>query len=141
MKEPHLCFHFPYRGQSWQGICNGFSGKLYNSTRCLVVRSCEGGLGMTRRKLSRPRSRRALISAITPACCEMLENRRLLSITITGVPNWVAEGPGPVTDGGTSATGGNVLGPTAATSLKDGGINEIAVDPANSKHLLVATIN
>jgi len=74
-------------------------------------------------------------------CCETLEQRQLLSISLINVPDWLAQGPGPVTDGGTSVTGGNVLGPTAATSLKVGSASAIAVDPANAKHLFAATTN
>ena len=67
---------------------------------------------------------------------EPLEQRHLLTVTLLGVPNWIAEGPAPITDGG-----GNVIGPTPATTLKDGADNAIAVDPTNSKHLFVATVN
>src|SRR5204862_5162504 len=74
-------------------------------------------------------------------CCETLERRQVLSISRINVPDWLAQGPGPVTDGGTSVTGGNVLGPTAATSLKVGSASAIAVDPANPKHLFAATTN
>src|SRR5437588_3002 len=84
------------------------------------------------------KARRELTRA---AWAEPLEFRRLLSISLGGIPTWAAEGPAPITDGGTSATGGNVLGPTAATSLKSGAVNQIAVDPTNSKHVFAATVN
>src|SRR5215469_11084376 len=69
---------------------------------------------------------------------EPLERRLLLSVDLVGVPNWVPEGPAPITDGGQ-----NVIGPppTADTSLKVGADNAIAVDPKNAKHLLVASVN
>jgi subtilisin-like proprotein convertase family protein len=57
-------------------------------------------------------------------------------ISLFGAPSWVPEGPAPITDGV-----GNVFGPTTAQSLKGGAINNIAVDPTNTKHVLAATVN
>ena len=82
---------------------------------------------------NRCKSRAVLARA---ACAEPLEFRRLLSISLGGIPTWVAEGPAPITDGG-----GNVIGPTPATTLKSGAVNQIAVDPTNNKHLFAATVN
>jgi hypothetical protein len=59
----------------------------------------------------------------------------MLSISLAGVPNWVAEGPAPIT------SNSNVIGPTAAQSSQVGAINAIAVDPTNAKHLFAATVN
>ena len=70
------------------------------------------------------------------------EQRRLLTVSLFGAPNWIAEGPAPITDGGTYGPGGaNVIGPTAAESLKAGAVSAIAVDPTNAKHLFAATVN
>jgi hypothetical protein len=66
---------------------------------------------------------------------ELLEDRTLLSISLGGIPSWVAEGPAPITGGNT------VIGPTAAMTQKVGAINAIAVDPNNAKHLFAATVN
>lgn len=91
-------------------------------------------LGKSRKGIAR--RQRNLSSDITRAVsgCEMLERRTLLSVSLTGVPNWVAQGPAPITSGA-------AIGPTAATSLAEGADNAIAVDPNNSKHLFVASVN
>jgi Ca2+-binding RTX toxin-like protein len=72
---------------------------------------------------------------------ETLEHRILLSVDLIGAPDWIPEGPAPITDGGTYPSGGNVVGPTAATSLKDGAVNQTAVDPNDPKHLFIASVN
>ena len=92
--------------------------------------------GRKSRRSSLVKSRRSFENLDRRARFETLENRRLLTVTLSGVPTWVAEGPAPITD-----DVGNVVGPTAATSLKEGAIQQIAVDPNNPKHLFAATVN
>jgi hypothetical protein len=65
---------------------------------------------------------------------ERLEGRTLPTVALTGVPNWVPEGPAPITSNAS-------IGPTLATSFNVGAINAVAVDPANAKHLFAATVN
>jgi hypothetical protein len=74
---------------------------------------------------------------------EHLEERATPTVTLTNSPNWVPQGPGPIVEGSTVATGGNVIGPAAdgSASLKVGAMNAIAVDPNNAAHLFVATVD
>ncbi|MDB5329775.1 MAG: exo-alpha-sialidase [Phycisphaerales bacterium] len=72
-----------------------------------------------------------------PALIEQLEGRTLLSVSLTGIPGWVPDGPNPIVAG----TGDNVIGPSAATALEVGAVNAIAVDPNNAKHLFIGTVN
>src|SRR6476659_938091 len=65
---------------------------------------------------------------------EPLESRLLLSVGVVGVPDWVAEGPGP------QISAGNVIGPTIATQQDVGAVNALAVDPTNAKHVFAATV-
>ena len=85
----------------------------------------------------RGNGRRRRISRFGP---ERLEERRLLTASIFGPPSWVAEGPAPITDH-SPGTSGNVIGPSAAESLKVGAINQVAVDPFDASHLIVASVN
>ncbi len=71
------------------------------------------------------------------AAFEPLEERQLLSVTLTGVPDWVAKGTAPIVAGNSD----NVTGMTPATSLEVGAVNALAVDPTNTKHLFAATVN
>src|SRR5438445_5713266 len=59
---------------------------------------------------------------------EQLEDRRLLSISVNGVPDWVEEGPGPIFAGlvGGDNNEGIVNSPAA------GAVTSIAVDPSNA---------
>jgi hypothetical protein len=57
-----------------------------------------------------------------------LESRILPSVSLMNVPNWVEQGPGPVTD-----SAGNHVGV--------GAINMIAADPMDVNRLFVATVN
>jgi len=66
---------------------------------------------------------------------EPLENRLLLSVGLIGVPNWSPEGPAP------QISAGNVISTSLATQQDVGAVNQLAVDPNNSKHVLAATVN
>ena len=69
---------------------------------------------------------------------EELEERTLLSATLTGVPQWVAQGPAPINDGG---PGGNN---TASSPVNNsvGAVESIAVAPNHSGNLVYAgTVN
>ena len=64
---------------------------------------------------------------------EPLENRLLLSVGLVGIPDWVPEGPAP------QISAGNVIGTSLAEQKDVGAVNELAVDPNNSKHTCQAT--
>ena len=65
---------------------------------------------------------------------EPFENRLLLSVGRVGVPNRVPEGPAP------QISAGNVIGTSPATQQNVGAVNQLAVDPNNSKHVLAETV-
>jgi len=77
-----------------------------------------------------PRERRVAIEA--------LESRCLLTITLTGVPSWVPEGPAPNANGQDenvpSEAGG---GPNAVS----GAIEAIAVNPGDPRNVFVGSVN
>ena len=60
---------------------------------------------------------------------ELLEDRRLLAITLQGIPDYVQQGPGPITGGQADVNDNQVAG----------AIN--AVVPVDANHLLVGTVN
>src|SRR5438105_6749548 len=64
-----------------------------------------------------------------PLCFEILEQRTLLSISVTGAPSWVEQGPGPI---------GNGFG---VQQEMVGATNGIAADPFNVNLLFVGTVN
>jgi Ca2+-binding RTX toxin-like protein len=87
---------------------------------------------MTRlRKNSRSRSQRALSSAVDRFFCEALEDRRLLSVTVVGIPNWVEQGPG-------STNGGQDF--TFSSNNVSGATNALAAHPTNADILYAATV-
>ena len=90
------------------------------------------GLSRASRRATRLSLQQAVRNTIEP-----LERRRLLSISLSGIPTWTPLGPNPIIAG----SGDNVIGPTAATSIEVGAVNAIAVDPNNSKHLVVGTVD
>src|SRR5689334_5788345 len=63
---------------------------------------------------------------------ELLERRELLSITLTGVPDWVEQGPRPAADFTVT------YGPDGQTA---GAVNSVAVSPADPNTVLVGTVN
>lgn len=81
-----------------------------------------------------PCARRSRV-VLSLSSLEPLERRTLLSITLTGVPNWVPEGPSP------QINAGNVIGPAPATTQDVGAVEALAVDPTNSKHVVAGTVN
>src|SRR5687768_2382028 len=71
---------------------------------------------------------------------ESLEDRRLMAISSTGIPNWQEQGPGPITNG--QVVVGDLSGPNArADDFVAGAINVIAVDPQDANRVLVGTVN
>src|SRR5262249_2266282 len=68
---------------------------------------------------------------------EPLEDRRLLSINVSGLPGWVEEGPGPITSAsiGAENTDGIANSPVA------GAVQAIAVDPNNTNVAYVGAVN
>src|SRR5438094_8354021 len=83
-------------------------------------------------------SRRALIGATQPFFTEPLERRRLLSISVTGIPTWIAQGPSPSVDGQDENVPGEVA---AGNNPVTGAVQAIAVDPANANIMYVGTTN
>ena len=68
----------------------------------------------------------------------MLEDRTLPSITLTGVPNFIPQGPGPTFNGqteGLTVTGGLTNNPVT------GAVKAIATDPTNGNRVFVGTVN
>jgi hypothetical protein len=63
---------------------------------------------------------------------EALEDRRLLAVMLSGVPNWIDQGPGPIQMGSSTNPQNNEVG---------GAIQSIAVDPNNQSHVLIGTVN
>ncbi len=59
----------------------------------------------------------------------------MLTVQLFGIPTWTPEGPAP------QINAGNTIGPASATTQDVGAIEAIAVDPSNSKHLVVGTVN
>src|SRR5438105_716229 len=83
------------------------------------------------RKNSRARTSRARISALRQAYCEVLEDRRLLSVSVVGIPNWVEQGPG-------STNGGQDF--TFSSNNVSGATNALAAHPTNADILYAGTV-
>src|SRR5256885_893641 len=67
---------------------------------------------------------------LMPLLLESLENRTLLSVSLSLLPQWVENGPGPMKD------------PAATNGFTQiGAIQAIAADPNNADNLYVATVN
>src|SRR5262249_24045771 len=71
---------------------------------------------------------------------EPLEDRTLPSISLTGVPNWVEQGPGPITGGQDEGIGGGLQHPLGPNPVARGG-NAHAADPGNADRVFVGTVN
>ena len=93
-----------------------------------LIRCLETGNQTNQRRQDR-RSRRYL-----PAL-EVLEDRTLMSITVG--PQWTSLGPAPITQ---AADAISPPGPTTP-GIVTGAMEAIAVDPANSNHIYVGTVN
>jgi hypothetical protein len=63
---------------------------------------------------------------------EVLEDRTLPSITLTGVPNFIPQGPGPMFGGDTEGLVNNPV---------SGAVKAIAIDPTNSNRVFIGTVN
>jgi hypothetical protein len=57
---------------------------------------------------------------------EQLEDRTLLAVTVSGLPRWEAQGPGPINDGG---------------FIDVGAIQAVAVDPGDPDNVYIGAIN
>lgn len=72
---------------------------------------------------------------------EPLENRIALSVSLSGIPNWLEQGPRPlINSGGDGVTSGfpvvnSPLNPAA------GAVESIAVNPANPQQIFIGTVN
>jgi hypothetical protein len=63
---------------------------------------------------------------------EILEDRTLPSFTLTGVPTWIPQGPGPTFSGQTEGLTNNPV---------TGAVKAIAADPSNANRLFIGTVN
>jgi hypothetical protein len=73
---------------------------------------------------------------------EPLENRTLLAVTETGIPDYQQQGPGPITGGNDNAAPSSVdTGNPFGGSEVDGDIRAIAIDPNNSEVASVGAVN
>src|SRR5262245_13804137 len=71
---------------------------------------------------------------------EPLEERTLLTINPTGIPNWQEQGPGPITRGQVAV--GDLVGPFARDDdFVAGAVNAITVDPMDANRMIVGTVN
>jgi hypothetical protein len=89
-----------------------------------------------RRPTQRRQARRStgrLINRYQPSV-ESLEDRTLLSVSISGLPNWVPAGPDPIDNVVTNP-------PVPPDNAAGGAIQSVAVDPYNSFSLWVGTTN
>src|SRR5438876_5790325 len=88
-----------------------------------------------RRLRSATRTRRRAPCRLRPSgqlSVEPLEDRTLMTITLTGVPTWVEQGPGPLING-------QVEGITDAPVA--GAIQAIAVHPTQANTVFVGSVN
>lgn len=71
---------------------------------------------------------------------EALEDRRLMAISVAGIPDWQEQGPGPITRG--QAVVGELLGTNARNDdFVTGPVSAIAVDPLDANRALVGTVS
>src|SRR5215212_3226679 len=82
------------------------------------------------RKNSRARSVRAFNSAIKQLWCELLEDRRLLSVSVSGIPTWIEQGPAPSNGGQDFTFNNNPVG---------GAVEALAAHPTNADILYAGT--
>ncbi|MEX2309161.1 MAG: hypothetical protein WD738_16295 [Pirellulales bacterium] len=71
---------------------------------------------------------------------ENLEERMMLAATLLNTPFWIERGPGPITNSPFVDLTGNGSGGDPA-DVAVGAIEAIAVDPFDSKHVFVGTVN
>lgn len=70
--------------------------------------------------------------------CEQLEDRNLLAIMLSGVPDWFAEGPGPILSGQVE----NIASPSAlGDNPVSGAVHTVLVDPADADVMYVGATN
>src|SRR5262245_24024297 len=82
-------------------------------------------------RAARSTTRRA--SRRLSAAIERLESRTMLTVDLTGMPDWIEQGPGPITNGN------NVLG--IPDKPQAGAVNAVAIDPNNPNHVFAATVD
>jgi hypothetical protein len=80
-----------------------------------------------------PRRRRPRPAPRSRPFLERLEDRSLPTITLTGVPSWLTQGPGPITAGQVEG-----IAPDGPVS---GAVNAIAVHPSQPGTLLIGAVN
>src|SRR5437868_3959256 len=92
-----------------------------------------GGLRSAKRTGGRVPSR------LTPSCqltFERLEDRTLLTVSLTGVPSWVEQGPGPIIGAGTL---GLTDSPAHTDNPVSGAVEAIAVRPGDPSTVFIGT--
>lgn len=67
---------------------------------------------------------------------EPLESRLLLSVTLAGSPDWLAQGPAPIENGNNV-----ILTAPGQNRPQDAAVQAIAVDPSNANRAFIATVN
>ena len=98
------------------------------ATSARLAPTCNAG-GSTGRIKGRKASRRARL------VLELLEDRLAPSVTLTGVPTWLPEGPSP------NIGAGDTQGPTPDTTQDVGAVEALAVDPMDSERVLAGSVN
>src|SRR5205823_3455189 len=95
------------------------------------LRSMARGNERTERSLRAavPRSRRS----VRRLAVDILEDRTVPAITLTGVPNWVEQGPGPIQNNP------NVAGMEAQGKPVSGAVEAIAAHPTDANTLFIGT--
>src|SRR5262245_61433159 len=92
-----------------------------------------------RRVLKRIRRRIAAVPYGRRPAFENLERRTMLAVTLTNVPRWVEQGPGPITSTpGVDLNGDFHVDPG---DVAVGAVEAIAVDPTNANHVFIGTTN
>jgi hypothetical protein len=73
---------------------------------------------------------------------ESLEDRSVPSVTLSGVPDWQAEGPAPIFGGQAEGINADLArAPNAFTNPVAGAINAVAADPGDANRIFVGTVN
>ncbi len=65
---------------------------------------------------------------------EALETRTMLTVSITGVPTWIEQGPAPTQNG-------QVQGMGSQSNPVVGAVEAIAADPTNADNVYIVTVN
>lgn len=86
-----------------------------------------------RKQSERQQTARAQADAFS---IEPLESRLLLSVTLAGSPDWIAQGPAPIENGNNV-----ILTAPGQNRPQDAAVHAIAIDPTNANRVFIATVN